>query len=629
MKKSPSWGRAAAWPTLALCPAVLAWVAAAPACAAEAELDAVMVTATRSPMLARELLADVSLITRDEIVRSGAVGVADVLARQPGIEVSRNGGPGTTTSVFVRGGNSQHTAVYVDGVRIDTQSGSGGAAWESLPLDQIDRIEILRGPAAAVYGSDAIHGVIQLFTRRGAGPATPSLRVGAGSQGLRDVQASVRGSAGDQAALDYAISVSAQTRDGFDVQPLRLRTPSDGVRNPDRDGDDTRALSARLGWQLDARQRLEATLLASNVDAQYDDFSYNPSRPKDDLSRHRLRASGLSWIAQWTPSYTTRLSLSDSSEHYETTPSPYQTQTRLRGYGLHSEGRWGPHRVGVILERREDQLDNSATGGQRTRSQNAIGLSYGWMRGAHNLQINARHDDDSGFGGHSTGNLAYGYQLTPQWRARAATGTAFRAPTLYQRFSAYGVSDLQPETSRNAEAGLHYAQGRTALDAVLYRNTVRHMIAFVSGAGPCASPFGCYASVAQARYEGLTLSAADQWGSVRVQASLDWQRPRDLDRDKDLPRRARRHGTLKLDVPVGAWRLGAELQASGQRFDDAANQRVLPGYALLNLSASTTLGRGWTLLARLDNLTDQDYQLARTYATAGRSVYLGLSWTPR
>lgn len=191
------------------------------------------------------------------------------------------------------------------------------------------------------------------------------------------------------------------------------------------------------------------------------------------------------------------------------------------------------------------------------------------------------------------------------------------------------MSDLQPETSRNAEAGLHYVQGRTALSAVLYRNTVSNMIAFVSGAGPCASPFGCYASVAQARYEGLTLSAAHPWGSVRVQASLDVQRPRDLDRDKDLPRRARRHGTLKLDVPVGAWRLGAELQASGQRFDDAANRRVLPGYALLNLSASTTLGRGWTLLARLDNLTDQDYQLARTYATAGRSVYVGLSWSPR
>lgn len=586
-------------------------------------------TAIRTAQPLTDLVADVSIVDRAMIERSGATGVADVLARLPGVEISRNGGIGGTTSVFLRGGNTQHTAVYLDGVRLDAQSGSGGVAWESIPLAQIDRIEVLRGPAAAVYGSDAINGVIQLFTRRGEGQAAPFVGVGAGSHGLRKVEAGLSGAVGADSAFDYSLGVAHETSNGFDTQPLRLRKPADGVRNPDQDGYSSASANARLGLQMNRAHRLDATLLASDVESQYDAFSYKPARPLDDRSNHKLRSIGLNWNAQWTEAYGTRLSVTDARSRYETTPSAYLTTTDLRGYLLQNELRSGPHLATATLERREDALENTSVGPTRTRTQKAVALGYGFTQGSHAVQLNVRHDDDSGFGGQATGSAAYGFAITPKLRMTASAGTAFRAPTLYQRFSEYGVSSLKPETSRNVEAGLRYTDGASSLGLVAYRNKVSNLITYINGPGACASPYGCYGSVARAGYEGITLSGSYPMGGVNLRASADFQNPTDMDTGKQLARRARRHATLGADTQVAGWGLGAEVQASSKRFDTAANTTELGGYTLLNLSASTRIARDLTLLARIDNLADKDYQTARTYATEGRTFYLGVKWAPK
>ncbi|MBG6074978.1 TonB-dependent receptor domain-containing protein [Polaromonas sp. CG_9.11] len=601
------------------------------------QLREMVVTATRAAQPLSDLVADVSIVDRAMIERSGATGVADLLARLPGIEINRNGGVGGTTSVFSRGGNSHHTAVYLDGVRLDTQSGSGGAAWESIPLAQIDRIEVLRGPAAAVYGSDAINGVIQLFTRKGQGPATPYVGVAAGSHGLRKLDAGISGSVGVDGAFDYSLGLAHEASDGYDAQPQRLRIPGDfsttppgdGLRNPDKDGYRSTSANARLGYQVNRAHRLDATLLASDLKAHYDDFSHDPAVPVDDLAHTKLRAVGLNWSAQWSDSYSTRLSLTDSYNGYETTPSSYLTTTTLRGYLFQNELRFGPHLVTAALERREDELENSDVGATRTRTQNAVALGYGLVQGSHTVQLNVRHDDDSGFGGKSTGSAAYGLAITPKLRLTASAGTAFRAPTLYQRFSEYGVSSLQPETSRNLEAGLRFSEGANSLGLVAYRNKVRNLITFVDQPGACLSPFGCYDSVARAEYKGITVSGSYALSGVKLGASADFQNPTDKDTGKQLARRSKRHGTLTADTRVGSWLLGAEAQFSGRRFDNAANTRTLSGYTLLNLSASTPLSKDWTLLARVDNLADKQYELARTYATAGRSFYAGVKWSPK
>lgn len=595
------------------------------------QLRETVVTATRTAQALSDLVADVSIIDRAMIERSGATGVADVLARLPGVEIGRNGGIGSITSVFLRGGNSQHTAVYLDGVRLDTQSGSGGAAWESIPLAQIERIEVLRGPAAAVYGSDAIHGVIQVFTRKGEGSAAPSVGLAMGSRGLARAEAAISGSAGTDNAFDYSLGVVREISDGFDSQPQRLSGSATPQSNPDQDGYRSTSANARLGLKIDRAHSLEATLLASEMKAGYDAYGYTPAAPIDDLSQHRLRTAGLSWNARWNDAYSTRLSVTDSSSRYETTPSGYLTKTALRGYLFQNELRLGSHLVTAALERREDELENTSVGANRSRTQKALALGYGFAQGPHSLQLNVRHDDDSGFGGKTTGSAAYGFALTPKLRLTASAGTAFRAPTLYQRFSQYGVSGLQPETSRNIEAGLRYTDGASSLGLVAYRNKVRNLIDYIDGPGLCASPWGCYTNVGRAQYSGVTLSGTHAVGGVNLTASLDLQSPRDLDTGKQLNRRAKQHATLGATTRLGTWQLGAEAQFSSRRYDYdyAGTTYTLGGYSLLNLSASTSFAKDWTLLARVDNLADKQYELARTYATAGRTFYVGVKWAPQ
>ena len=574
------------------------------------QLAETVVTATRVAQPLSDVVADVSIIDRAQIERSGAVAVADVLKRLPGVEISRNGGPGAQTSVFLRGAESRFTAVYIDGVRIDSQA-TGGAAWEAIPLALIDRIEVLRGPAAAVYGSDAIGGVIQIFTKRGEAGFAPYAGVGLGTYNTRKLDAGFSGASG---AFDYALGLAYEKSDGFNARPI-------AGQNPDKDGYRSQSANLKLGFQVNKANRLEATYLTSDSNSGYDN-----GLGFDDRNLHKLETLGLNWQAQWTEAWSTRLSVNESTDRYETTPSPYLTQTRLRGYTFLNELRLGEHVLTAALERKEDHLQNAPI--DQGRSQNALALGYGFSHQAHTVQLNVRHDQDSEFGGKTTGSAAYAYAFTPAWRATASAGTAFRAPTLYQRFSAYGVSTLAPESSRNVELGLRWAQGASSAGLVAYRNKVSNLINF-GAAGPCASPFGCYSNTARAEYSGVTLSAAHALGGVNLSASLDVQNPRDLDTGKQLARRAKEHGTLAADTRVGNWLLGAEAQFSGKRFDDAGNNRVLSGYSLVNLSASTPIAKDWTLLARVDNLADKKYELARTYATAGRSFYAGVKWAPK
>lgn len=573
-------------------------------------LQEMVVTANRIEQPLSDLVADMSIIDAPTIERQGPGSVADVLARVPGIQITRNGGPGTTTSVFLRGADSRFSAVYVDGVRMDSQS-TGGASWQSIPLALIDRIEVLRGPAAAVYGSDAMGGVVQIFTKKGDGPAQPYAGLGVGSRGTFTAEAGISGGAG---GWDYALGLNRSQTDGFNARTV-------ASANPDKDDYRSNAVSGRLGYQLNRQHRLEATLLASDVNSGYDN-----SLTEDDRSLNKMYALGLNWQAQWTAQYSTKLQFTQSRDYYETRPSPYQTDTRLQNYLFQNEWRLGVHTLTAALERRDDALTNG--GIDRDRHQNALALGYGLNTGPHTVQLNLRRDDDSEFGGKTTGSAAYGYAFATHWRATATVGTAFRVPTLYQRFSEYGDASLQPEKSRNAELGLRWAQGAHSFSATAYRNRVTDLINF-SSPGSCDSPFGCYANVGKARLEGITLAGTTKLGAFNLHGSVDFQNPRDTENDKLLARRAKRYATLGAETRAAGWTWAADLQTSAKRFDNAANTNVLGGYTLFNLSAQTEVAKDVNLIARINNLADKRYQTARTYATEGRSVYVGVKWMPR
>jgi len=584
--------------------------------APETALTPVVVSASRAEQPITDVVADVTVIDRETIERSGAVAIADVLARVPGIAISRNGGPGTTTNVFLRGADGRFTAVFIDGVRVDSQS-TGGATWNAIALSQVERIEVLRGPAAALYGSDAVAGVVQIFTRRGEPGFYPEVRLGLGSDDTRSLGAWLRGG-GD--GFDYALGVNGERSDGFNARLLG---------NPDRDGYQRDSASARLGWRAAPGHRVELSASATTLHAGYDGFTPG----QDDQSYHRLQTLGLQWTADWSSDWRTRLGLTRGTDVYQTRPSPYRTQTRVDTLWLRNEWRLPVGVATVDWERREDALTNvSTTPADTRRHQNALALGYRLRHGAHTLQLNARHDDDSEFGGQTTGQIAYGFDLTHAWRLTASAGTAFRVPTLFQRFSIYGTPDLKAESARTAELGARWHSGADRLSVVAYRSRVRNLIDYVSGPGPCANGTGaypgCYANVGRARLSGIGVSGGTRLGAVNLSASWDVMQPLNTVTDKRLPRRPRTQAMLTADTTLQGWRLGGELQRVGNRFDNAANTQRLSAYTLLNLSAERSLARDWRLQLRLDNVTDRDYQLARGYATAGRTVFVALVWTP-
>ncbi|MCK9515199.1 MAG: TonB-dependent receptor [Ottowia sp.] len=575
----------------------------------------VVISARRTAQPLSGVLADTTLIDRTQIERSGAASIGDLLQRQHGIELSRSGGPGTQTGIFMRGADNRFTAVYVDGVRVDTQA-TGGAPWEAISLAQVDRIEIVRGPAAAVYGSDAVAGVIQVFTRRGEGPAQPYAAVGAGSHQRRQLQTGVSG--GDD-RIDYSLGVTREGSRGFNAMP---------AGNPDRDGWRQNSANARLGWQVHAAHRIDFTGTYTDMDAQYDaDPAFDPDAlVRHDRASNRLGTAGITWSARWNDRYSTRVAINQSSHRYDDPPSAYTSRTQLRNFLWHNEWQAGNHLLSADLERREDRLDNAPI--NQGRHQDALALGYSYQGSRHSLQVNARRDQDSEFGGQSSGSVAYGLRLADNWRATLSVATAFRAPTLYQtQFAAPG---LGPEKSRNLEAGIHWSHGRSGADLVLYHNRIRNLIDW-DPSTPCEQPLfgGCYVNTGRANLRGASLSARHALGTVNVSASLDWQQPTNADTGKLLARRARRQIKLNADTRAAGWTLGAEWLATSQRWDDAANTRRLAGYGLLNVYAHTTIARDWDLLLRVDNVANRRYELAGGYAAPPLQAFAQLRWTPR
>ena len=597
------------------------------------KLGQVQVTATRSKLDLSQVLADVTVLTRADIERQGFGNLVDLLGRQSCVELVRNGNPGTNTSLFLRGANTQHTLLLVDGVRMDTQSGSGGAAWEAIPLAQIERVEIVRGAASSVYGSDAVAGVIQVFTRKGK--RTPTLEIGAGvgSLGLVKGDLSLSGAAG---SLDYALSVAQEVADGFNIR----KVSNDPAYTPDIDGWRTHSVNARLGYQLDAGQRLELVNTYSSLDSDYD-ASAKPKAGMRDRNRHDTHAIRGLWSAQWSADWQTELSIGDSRERYETlsnTASTYLTETQVRQYTLGSTLKLAAGQLNAVLERREDKLLNSglmpATGGQAERHQNAVAASYLYSDASIDAQLHLRHDQDSAFGGINTGTVAAGWRFLPGLRIWTSAGTAFRAPTLYQSFSEYGpkpgVAALSPERGRNLELGLNWSQGDSELGLTVYNNRIRDLISWDSNfAANCVSTYGgCYGNLAKVRLRGMSLQGETLIAGLRVQGSLDFQNPLDMGTGKLLGRRAKKHGSLRVEKTLNQWSGGLQIQAHGSRFDDNANTKPLGGYSLVNLDLSYRVNSQVRLQANLDNAFNKNYETAKGYAQAPRTVFIGVRFTP-
>jgi vitamin B12 transporter len=601
-------------------PILLALAIATPLASADPLPETVFVTATRTPERADQVIADTSVVTGEEIMRSGAGSVADVLRRQRGIEIVRNGGAGASTSVFLRGANSNQVVVLIDGVRIGSST-TGAASWNAIALSAIDRIEIVYGPLSSLYGADAIGGVVQIFTKKGEGAPAINAGIGGGSYGTRQADAGAHGSSGGAHAVSYAIGANHEESDGFSAT-----RPGAFGYNPDDDGYSRNSANGRLAMQLAPGHEIGAQFLQSRLRARYD----SGSTAYDTRSVQDLDSYAVFLNQRFLPNWRSSVQAARSNDRLASYASAAASGTS-RIATRQDEFTWqntvdtGAGTLQLLYgHRKEDVLSSSSAALTRSRVTNSVAASFDMRRGRHLLDLSAR-SDHSEYGAKTTGAAGYGYEFSKDLRATASVGTSFRAPTFNELyFPGYGLPTNKPEQGRNAEAGLRYRLAQVELKANYYRNRLTDMIVTAT---PCPGRSGsCAYNVNRALLEGLTMSADTHLGGFDLRASADLQDPRDETTGKQLARRARRHASLSASHTAGTVDSGVELQASSARFDDAANANRLGGYGLLNLYASWQVTPDWSLLVRLDNAADKRYELARNYGTAGRSWFAALRY---
>ena len=602
---------------------------------AAAELDPVVVTATRQATPLSQLMADVTVIDAEQIQRLGQGTITDLLARQPGIQTASYGGQGAATSFFVRGANSNQLKVLIDGIAINSIDPSGSPL-RLLNLADVERIEILRGPAATLYGADAIGGVIQIFTRQAQAGLAAQAHAGAGSQGTRKAGVAL---SGGNAQWRWQLGGNHHYSDGISSQA--------DARNRDADDDSYRnnALNAGLRFLPSEDAEYGLSYRQARGLAEYDsgnvpaDGDYNNRQTFDNsqwqlYAKHRLGPRWRSSV-QFGAADDWQKDWSFNAWAFPPAEVIGAITTRNRELSWQNDldlGQWGSALLTVEAERQRVSTTSAGYTHEPELENRSLLAGWGGSHGRLQWQLNARADDHQQYGNHSTAALSLGWALGGGWRAHASYGSAFKAPSVDQLYidnpawSLTGNPELAPEKSRNRELGLRWGNDAQQLAVTWYLNRVSNLIEWVSDPVTWA---GTYDNVSQARMEGVTAQWRGNFGAFSPSLSYDWLDAQNLDSGFALGRRARHKASAGLDWQGDSWQLGGELVAQGKRWDYSNQTGNLPGYALLNLSAAYALRQDLQLQARLDNALDRDYQSIGGYLTPGRSVFVSLHWSLR
>ncbi|MCX7893681.1 MAG: TonB-dependent receptor [Burkholderiales bacterium] len=597
---------------------------------AQAPLDPVVVTATRYPTRVAETLADTTVITRDEIARSARTTLPDLLRGLPGLQVTSAGGPGQVSGIFIRGANTGQTLVLIDGMRLASAT-VGTTAIEHLPLDQIERIEIVRGPASSLYGADAVGGVIQIFTRRGSGEPRVNASAGYGTYNTFIGSAGLSGQSG---ATRYQAQVGYTSSDGFSA----IANPQNLAYNPDDDGYTNRNLTASVSHQFHERFEAGVNFFRANANTRFDgvtfDPFFNPITAFDFRNRQELQTLaayararvGDSWLSTLRVGQSRDALTIQGLDGFTNTPATDVVTTTQNQAVWQNDIETGLGRFLAAAEWRRDGV--SGTTDYAVSSRTVWSVLGGWTGGfgPASLQANVRYDDNSQFGGKTTGSVAAGYELAAGWRMTAAAGTAFKAPSfndLY--FPFFGNPNLKPETSKNVEAGLRYERGTARASVVAYRNAVTDLITIV-----CDPLFIACAplNIGEALLRGVTVAGGTEIAGWTVAASVDIARSENAATGNLLPLRAKEYGALQVGRAFGPARFSVEVLGVGRRYADAANTIPLAGYGVVNLYGEYVFRRDWTLFAKLVNLFDREYEIVKDYGTPGRGVFVGVRFAP-
>ena len=612
---------------LRLLPAAMLLLGSHPLCAADSAaelrsstLKPVIVTATRTAQTADETLAAVTVITRQDIERSQALSVADLLGGLPGISLANNGGLGKTTAVFMRGTEAGHVLVLVDGVKVGSAT-LGSTAFEYLPVGQIERIEIVRGPRSSLYGSEAIGGVIQIFTRKGGGALAPTFSLGAGS--YRTSQATL-GVSGGGADSWFNFNASGIDTDGFNACNGTATAGCFTASEPDKDGYRNLAGSARAGHRFANGAEVDVRWLRSSNNTKFDGSFVNEAQAVQQVFGANLRFSPLS---PWRVTLLAGRS-QDETDNFKDGTFKSRFNTQRDTLSMQNDVELGASRLLTLgFDYQDDRIVSDTTYTATRRDNKSAFAQYQTDIGAHSLQFSLRNDDNQQFGQRATGGAAWGYALRDGLRLTASYGTAFKAPTFNDLYyPGYGNVNLKPETSRSSEIGLRGAQGHGNWSLNAFHTEVDDLIAFD------AATFAP-GNVSKAQIRGLEAVAGARLADWKANANLTLLDPQNrssgANNGKLLARRAEQTLRLDLDRDLGPYRVGATWLAAGERFDDLANTRRLGGYATLDLRAEYPFARDWLLQGRAANLFDRNYETASFYNQPGRSVFVTVRYQPK
>ena len=575
--------------------------------------DTVVVTATRTAQTADASMASVQVIRRDEIERAQANDVAELLRFFAGVDIGRNGGPGQATSVFIRGTESNHTLLLIDGVKANTAT-DGGAAWQNIDPALIDHIEIVRGPRSSLYGSEAIGGVVQIFTRKPSKGVSEGGSFGLGSNNT------VRGDArlsGTQGKVRGSMALSFQDTDGF--QTLISQTDDRGYNN--------KTVNVDVGVDLGAVDVAFSTWVTQGKTEYYAGFPPFISLADQDF-RNQVTAVTLSsspvdnWNSQLKLSFNEdRITQNQSSDVADTErwAVDWQNDIQLGETQLLTVGAYAAN----------ENVDFEGFGQPFNKDRNIVAM-FGQddiVLGGINVLLAARYTDDEVFGKETTWNTTLGYHFSAASSVYASVGTGYRTPTFVELFSSAGGNpNLNPEESTNYELGAKYQLGAgNKVSVTAFQNEIDDLVAFAQDAG------GNFVAenVEKTRTRGVEIEYRYRFGKWSGFLSGTYQNPENRDTGEQLARRAKKSFSAALNYNAGPYQFGGKFLATGKRedFNGPFAPSPLGGYGVLDLNASKKINPNLTVRGRLENVFDKDYQTAGGFKTQGRAVFLNLDFS--
>lgn len=588
-------------------------------------LDDIIVTASRSAQLEKNVLGDVSVINEEELQNAGQSSLTEVLARHRGIEFYNQGGPQTVSGISIRGANAAQTLVLIDGVPVNGAT-SGLSALNAIPVGSIERIEILRGSASSLYGANAVGGVINVLTRQASSkPFSAQASAGIGTYGTGKYSA---GMAGSLDGWTYSLGSSYEQSSGYNATN---QSAPFGAYNPDKDSYYTRNLRGSLGYEWKKGQKLSVQAYNTRINGAFDQGNTKPYHdPRSIQTLETYSVSSENTLTDfWTS--TLRYAHTDDKNVSRTSAGQEAFSTEQQQYTWQNELTLGKNQTLVLAY---EHLNQNVSGDipvfnppgsvinfdQTRRHNNAYTGVYSGDFDRHHIQASLRTDRDSQFGIANTWGLSYGFDITPEIRAYAAANTGFKTPTFNDLYyPGFANPDLSPERSRNAEFGVKYTGETTRLGIVAYQNRVRDLISY-------DPVLGKPNNIDQATLRGITLTAGQDFGQTTLHLSADFQNPRNDNTGKQLNRRARQIYRAGADHKMGAWTVGTEYLFTGKRFDDVDNNTRLGGYSLWNLTAGYDFSQKFGVQVRWNNVLNKDYMNAYGYNMPGSNVFVNLTW---